>query len=361
MNTIRNAGVSVALLVSHAMGLGTATWTISVSPTDVAAGTPVNWSAAVSVSTDTRGLANYVISIEVRDSAGSLVPITLSAATFAPSFKIDGLGPAEIRASYTQGGPEFDGISSTGVLSTPGRLAGASASLNPPFSGSRDYSKTWGIGLDERKSVLLADPAGPYTVNSGSIPTTGLAAGAYTVKLISEDTFILRVLKGTTTTPIDYSVPLTNLPSELVASATGSQAVFTIGGGATGGGGGGVVTPPSGGGGTPPPADGGTPPPTDGGTTPPSDGGTQPPTGGDTSTGTDNTGGTTTPPSTGDTNGASGGGTGTESPADGSTAPPVASGGACGAAIAEAAIACALGLFAMQVNGRRAGLARRRL
>lgn len=163
------------------------------------------------------------------------------------------------------------------------------------ITGIPDYWDYWGRGLLWITGLLwtVATTAARRSSDIGDCPPLH---GAYTVRVIADDVFVLKVLRGTTSTPIDYGVPMTNLPSTLADAVTGGQAVFTIGGGASGG-----TTPPS-----------------DGGTTPPSDGGTQAPDGSDAGSSGDVGGGTT----------------------------PSAAGGVCGAGIAEAMLACAVGLFA---------------
>jgi hypothetical protein len=52
---------------------------------------------------------------------------------------------------------------------------------------------TWGIGLGDRKDVLLLDPDGAYELCHGTINTTNLAPGHYVLTLVPDDT--TRVLK----------------------------------------------------------------------------------------------------------------------------------------------------------------------
>lgn len=232
MKAVKIAGLISVLVAANAMAYTTATWTVA-GPASVPINGPVPWAASVALtagptgggSTDaSQGLANYAITIELRDSLGALVPITLSGANFTPSFKVGGIGPAPVTAINTEGGPGYEGPSSAGTLSTPGKIGGISAGSGTPWKYPR-YTR--GVGLPGRTSVLLANTAAPYVLNDGSIDTTGLAAGTYTVKLNVDSSFVLKTYKGTTTTVLNWDTTLTALPSE-TAVRVGSFFTFEI-------------------------------------------------------------------------------------------------------------------------------------
>jgi hypothetical protein len=233
MKAVKIAGLISVLVAANAMAYTTATWTVA-GPASVVENAPVPWAASVALtagplgggsSDASQGMANYAITIELRNSSGALVPIALSPANFTQSFKVGGLGPADVKAINTDGGPGYEGPSSAGTVSTPGKIAGMSAGYGLPWKYPR-YTR--GIGLPGSEGVLMGAAAGtPYVINDGVIDTTGLAQGTYTVKLVVDSTFVLKTYKGTTTTVLNWDTTLTSLPSES-AVKVGSLFTFEI-------------------------------------------------------------------------------------------------------------------------------------
>lgn len=238
MKAVKIAGLISVLVAANAMAYTTATWTVT-GPTSVTPGTPVPWAASVALTAGpsgggstpetnvdaSQGMANYQITIEVRDSSGSLVDIFLPQANFTQSFNVGGLGPAEIRKVNVDGGPGYEGPSSAGTVSSKGKIAGISAGYGLPWQYPRF---TRGIGLPGFENVLMGKPAGtPYVINDGIIPTAALAQGTYTVKLIVDSTWVLKTYKGTTTTVLNWDTTLTALPSQS-AVRVHSQFTFQI-------------------------------------------------------------------------------------------------------------------------------------
>jgi hypothetical protein len=224
------AGMVVLAAAGSAMGLGIADWDAiqttvgSASGGRYIQGESVGWGAAVAVSSDTRGLATYQITIEVQNSAGALIPVALPQANWTKSFSVNSVGPGEVRELTSTGGVGYEGPNFAGNVKTPGRILGISGGYGLPWKYPQ-YA--WGVGLESRKSTLLANPAGAYVLNDGLIPTAALAQGTYTVKLSVDISSVLRIYKGTTTTVINYDTTLTNLPSE-TAVTMGGQFTFEV-------------------------------------------------------------------------------------------------------------------------------------
>lgn len=179
-------------------------WTLT-GPAQVERGTPVAWEAAVTVSGDNQGLAGYAFSLAVGPSPGpnaggdgvwgtaddeNLSAIILSPATWVSSFHVQGAPvPGSVKDPAGQGGPGLAVLTSAG---TANLKAGELIQVGAGCLFWDPVESVAGVGLESRKSVLLADPLGPYTLHAGEIPTNGLSPGAYTVVLIALRARVLR-------------------------------------------------------------------------------------------------------------------------------------------------------------------------
>jgi len=177
------------------------TWTLT-GPNLVNPGDPVVWQASVTVTGNNQGLAGYAFHIVVGPGAGptaggdgtwgtsddaNLADVQLSAAAFVDSFSVPGASssPGNVTDTGSAGGPGMNVLPQAGTNSLRnGELlqVGAGYLAWAAFPGTD--GQTAGVGLASAKAGLLADPQGDYVLHSGTIPTAGLAPGAYTVLLV---------------------------------------------------------------------------------------------------------------------------------------------------------------------------------
>ena len=179
-------------------------WTLT-GPAQVDRGTAVTWQAGVSVTGENQGLAGYAISIAVGPSPGptagmdgtwgtaddeNIAAVILPPAEWVSSFQVQGSSaPGSIKDLAVQGGPGLAVLTSAG---TPDLRAGELIQVGASCLAWNPLESVAGVGLEARKSVLLADPGGAYVLHSGEIPTSGLAPGQYTVVLIPLRARVLR-------------------------------------------------------------------------------------------------------------------------------------------------------------------------
>ena len=179
-------------------------WTLT-GPAEVTQGGTVTWQAAVSVAGPNQGLAGYAFSIVVGPAPGpppgpdatwgtaddeNVSAVVLSPAAWVPSFQVaGGPGPASVKDVAAQGGPGLAVLASAG---SPQIIAGELIQVGAGCLSWNPAESVAGVGLEARKSVLLADPGGAYVLHSGEIPTSGLAPGQYTVVLIPLRARVLR-------------------------------------------------------------------------------------------------------------------------------------------------------------------------
>lgn len=234
MKAVKIAGLISLLVAANAMAVAessTVTWTIGTASPAVMPGAPVDWAASVAVSTTCMGLWSYQFTVEVRDSANGLANVDFNGNVSAPvsSFKVGGVGPATVRDNKAAGGPGFSGMSGSsidGTFGTIGKLTGVASGMASPFNKT---NHVWGVGLAGRKAALLANPEGAFVLHNGNIPTAGLVAGTYTVKLIPEAGATLKITKGTTTTVLNYDTgTFTSMPSTDTVTNVGSMFTFVV-------------------------------------------------------------------------------------------------------------------------------------
>jgi len=216
MKAIKLAGLVAALTSTGAFGV-MVNYNIS-SPvagatfaSEAVAPASISWAVALVASNDTQGVATYVADIEIlKDGAlfasavfhGEPLPppeITPNSDflwVFDYQGRSFGVG-APVTDSARLGGAGMGGVQSAGSVSTPGKLVGFGAGYAVPWDPIRGSGKTltgnmaWGVGLDSRKSVLLLDPEGAYTVQGGYIDGP-FPAGEYTVRVVPGSTNYLK-------------------------------------------------------------------------------------------------------------------------------------------------------------------------
>ncbi len=184
------------------------TWTLT-GPTSVDLGQPVSWQASVAVTGANQGLAGYAFHVVIGPGAGptaggdgqwgtnddeNLADVQLAPAAFVNSFQVAGSSPppGSLSSTYSAGGPGMNVLAQTGSNTINGELLQVGTSYLAWAAAPGSDGQTAGVGIAGLKSGLLANPAGEYVVNSGTIPTTGLAPGSYTVMLIPVATRTLR-------------------------------------------------------------------------------------------------------------------------------------------------------------------------
>jgi hypothetical protein len=211
MSRTRLAGMLV-LTMAAVLSANEAQWTLT-GPSQVRQGEPVAWQASVAVTGDNQGLAGYAFNVVVGPSPGpsagtdgkwgtaddqNVADVQLSAAAWVSSFHVQGspTGAAgSVKDAGNAGGPGMDVLPSAGNNTLKkGELlqVGTGHLIWTPFSPPGQDGQTAGVGIAARKSVLLANPSGDYVIHSGTIPTTGLVAGTYTVLLVPLKTRVLR-------------------------------------------------------------------------------------------------------------------------------------------------------------------------
>lgn len=204
---------AVALVATPAMAQSNnATFSVlPMGPTDVTAGTPVGWMVKVDVSGPNQGLAAWALDLEVRNSSNALIPNNLTH-ELSPSFSIGGAAdPSGVpfKAGFTLGGPNAS--ITADPAKSPGKLEGFGGGYAPPWTYTpKADRKTGGIGRADQAATLLMNPANGFILHQGTIDTTGLPNGTYTVTLktagtpvvIAGDANLLTNLVGSFTTPL---------------------------------------------------------------------------------------------------------------------------------------------------------------
>lgn len=207
-------------------------WTIT-GPAQVERGAAVMWEAAVAVTGENQGLAGYAFSLAIGPGSGpnaggdgtwgtaddeNLSAVVLAPAEWVNSFQVQGgAGQASVKDPAAQGGP---GLS---VLTSPGTadlVLGELIQVGAGYLAWDPSENVAGVGLDSRKTALLADPNGPYVLHSGQIPTTQLNPGVYTVVLIALRSRVLR-------TDLDYAQGHPGFVM-MEAAGEGSSFQFTV-------------------------------------------------------------------------------------------------------------------------------------
>jgi hypothetical protein len=244
MKAIKLAGMLALAIAAVAMAQhGTVNWTVvdSGAGGPYTAGDVVSWGAYVDLTTEgNKGLGVYVFDINIVNSSDALIANTPTS-DFAKSFNALGKAGTNARKAVQDssiGGLSMNGAYSTGALS-PGKVEGAGTGFGSPWKAKSLSSSGimfTGVGHADRKVTyasnnakgLLANGVSEFVMNNGTIPTTGLAPGLYTVKLIP-DANAHNVLAVTNTAgPIDYT---TNFEASFQISASavhGSSFVFEI-------------------------------------------------------------------------------------------------------------------------------------
>jgi hypothetical protein len=211
MSAAKLAGM-VVLAVATVLSANEAQWTLT-GPLLVRQGDPVAWQASVVVTGSNQGLAGYAFNIVVGPSPGpsagpdgqwgtaddeNVASVQLSTAAWVTSFHVQGTssaGPGSIKDAGSAGGPGMSVLPAAGNnLLKKGELlqVGTGYLTWTPYSPPGQDGQMWGVGMDSRKSALLANPSGGYVLHSGTIPTADLAPGVYTAMLVPLKTRLLR-------------------------------------------------------------------------------------------------------------------------------------------------------------------------
>jgi hypothetical protein len=224
-----------AMLMSTVAAANDVYWSLT-GPTEVAKGDAVAWQASVAVTGENAGLAGYAFSLAVGPGAGptagtdgqwgtaddeNVSAIVLSPATWVASFNVQGQGPGSVQQTGSAGGPGMNVLASPGTNNVKaGELlqVGAGYLFWTPWNGAD--GQTAGVGRDEAKAQLLANAAGAYVLNAGTIPTASLAGGTYTAVLIPVRARVLRA-------DLNYAQAQSGFLM-MEAAGTGSSFQFTV-------------------------------------------------------------------------------------------------------------------------------------
>ena len=179
---------------------GVVTWHLTVDPATVSVGgsnQTVTWYSSVVVTGNNQGLHSFQFGLGVKDSGGNYINVTLGTGSWQNVYAVTGPSGkpttgTSLVVGGSQGGPGMGSLPSTGYNDAKGYLSQCAASY--PFNWSPwgpsaadptvwDGADTWGAGLDGRKGVLLKNPGDVYKVMKGTINTSTLAPGTYTVQL----------------------------------------------------------------------------------------------------------------------------------------------------------------------------------
>lgn len=215
MKAIKLAGLVAALITPGALGV-MVNYNISspvagtTYPSEAAAPLSIPWSVGLVASEDTKGVAVYVADIEIYKDGVLFTSAVFHGEPFPPDptpnsdflwvFDYQGRSfgvGAPVTDSARLGGAGMGGIYSAGSVSTPGKLVGFGAGYAVPWDPIRGSGKTltgnmaWGVGLESRKSLLLLDPEGEYTVQGGYIDGP-FPVGQYLVRVVPGNTNYLR-------------------------------------------------------------------------------------------------------------------------------------------------------------------------
>lgn len=153
----------------------------------------LTWTQSVSVTGDNMGLAGFVLNFGIRSlESGTWAPYlpgtvddpgSISWAAVYKSIRTSG---GTIKDGGDSGGPGLDALPDPGTIENPNvafvtQQGAAFLNFTPYVKTKTGWSgaQTWGVGLDTRKSILLADGGGLYDVSTGYIDLTGWAPGTY--------------------------------------------------------------------------------------------------------------------------------------------------------------------------------------
>jgi hypothetical protein len=175
----------------------------------------VQWTAIVSVEGTNQGLGGFIYSLFIGPGTGpspgpdgiwctaddeNLANVTLETAYGGEVFAVAGpngkpTSGTSVTAGGSAGGPGMNAMSNGGDNSTPGMLVQVGAGWldwDPWRQGGPPFYRwtgddTWGVGLADRRSVLLLDANGQYELNVGWLDTTNVAPGHYVLVLVPSD------------------------------------------------------------------------------------------------------------------------------------------------------------------------------
>ncbi len=209
-------------------------WSIGGS-TSVQLGDPVDWQASVQVTGANQGLAGYAFHVVIGPSPGAtaggdgiwgtaddenLADVQLSQASFDEIFQVTGSSPppGSVDDLTAGGGPGMNILPQAGTNNlSNGQLLQVGASFLDWVAADQSA----GVGQDGAKADLLSNPGADYVLHSGTIPTTGLSGGTYTVTLIP-------LVARTLVTDLDFSQDQVGFISQDAGSLGASFEVTVI-------------------------------------------------------------------------------------------------------------------------------------
>lgn len=230
MRTVKLAAIA-AMLIGTAATANDVIWSLT-GTAEVGQGDPVAWQAAVAVTGDNAGLAGYAFSLAVGPGDGptagedgvwgtaddeNVSAIVLPPADWVAGFNVQGAGPATLPQTANAGGPGMNVLASAGTNNVK---SGELLQVGAGYLFWSPANQAAGVGRDESKAQLLANPAGGYVLHGGTIPTGTLPGGVYTAVLIPVRARVLRA-------DLDYGQAQPGFLM-LEAVGTGSSFQFTV-------------------------------------------------------------------------------------------------------------------------------------